>query len=254
MRSQVPVPPVARPAVVGLQLFNGFRVSSPVPPAALPTTCQRLLALLALRRRLDRSVAAGTLWPDVSEDRALGSLRSAMWRANRVLTGLVQSCDNQVALQQDVAVDVDQLLAQARRLRDGAPDAASRPDELALGDLLPGWDEDWVLLERERLRQVQLYALCDLAVSQARRGATGAAVDTVHHALRLEPLRESTHRLLIQLHIDAGDYAEALHRYDCYRTLAREELGVVPSPRMTALLGRVPRAAALTRPTTSTAP
>ncbi|XUL93959.1 AfsR/SARP family transcriptional regulator [Streptomyces galilaeus] len=47
------------------------------------TAAQRLLAYLGLRHHGTRTVVAGTLWPEVTEERAHGSLRTALWRLHR---------------------------------------------------------------------------------------------------------------------------------------------------------------------------
>ena len=84
-------------------------------------------------------------------------------------------------------------------------------------------------------------AIADLARAFAADGDLDSAVLTAYRALALQPLRESTHRLLVELHVAAGDYGEALRRYRCSRVLLAAELGVRPSPRMVALVRGIPR-------------
>src|SRR4051812_26107307 len=57
----------------------------------LPRSMQRLIAHLCLSGRPPRVAIAGNLWPDVSEDRAQGSLRSTLWRLHKVAPGLVEA-------------------------------------------------------------------------------------------------------------------------------------------------------------------
>ena len=69
-----------------LSLLSGFELACEGDPVAVPMSAQRLLALLAVHPHpLLRPYVAGTLWPDTSETRAHGSLRSALWRLHRFL-------------------------------------------------------------------------------------------------------------------------------------------------------------------------
>jgi len=124
---------------------------------------QRLLALLALRGRRSRSYVAGTLWPDTTENRAQTSLRTAVLRSRRVVDGILDAGRTTVALAPGVRVDVHEMLrvAEPRHAAVSDPDAITAM--MAAGDLLPGWYDDWVIFERERLQHVRLRALESLA-------------------------------------------------------------------------------------------
>jgi DNA-binding SARP family transcriptional activator len=66
-------------------------------------------------------------------------------------------------------------------------------------------------------------------------GEQEIALRHARHLVRAEPLRESGWRLLMRLHQEAGNSAEALAAYEeCRRTLA-EQLGVRPSAPTEAL-------------------
>jgi DNA-binding SARP family transcriptional activator len=67
-----------------LRLLGGFRLTVDGRTRRVSPSGQRLLALLALRGPHPRSYAAGTLWGDVSESRALARLRTAVWRLGGV--------------------------------------------------------------------------------------------------------------------------------------------------------------------------
>ncbi len=103
-------------------------------------------------------------------------------------------------------------------------------------ELLPGWYDDWILLERERHRQLVLLALEALSEHCTDIGRFDAAVLAALAAVEREPLRESAHRALIRAHLADGNVAEAMRRFRLYEQLAQDDLGVDPSPKMTALL------------------
>ncbi|WP_138760607.1 AfsR/SARP family transcriptional regulator [Modestobacter altitudinis] len=204
----------------------------------LPRCAQRLIAHLGLCGRPTRAAVAGELWPDVPEDHAHGSLRSALWRVQKVAPGLVEASGGALALADGVRVDVWEFKEWAQRTLDPTADVdgAMAPESALAGELLPGWYDDWVLLERERLRQLRLHALEVLAVKLARAGRHGEAVQAACAAVHAEPLRESAHRVLIRVHLAEGHAAEAVRAYCCFRDLLAQELGVAPTEAMQALM------------------
>jgi DNA-binding SARP family transcriptional activator len=232
---------------VRLRLLGGFAVAFDGTRLDLPPGQRRLLALLGLRQTSSRAQIAGMLWPEVSDSRALGCLRTALWRLERLLNvpgqlpdqpadQVVVSEGGDIHLGTGVRVDVDELVRMARVLEDGGdPRPAAQLAQIAQGDLLPGWYDDWVLVERESLRQLRLHALEDLARAQLRLHQYGPALRSAIAAERIEPLRETPHRLVMQIHLAEGNSYEALHTYHSYRDLVHRELGVPPSPLMQAL-------------------
>jgi DNA-binding SARP family transcriptional activator len=238
--------PAPAPAETGvrLRLLGGFAVAFDGTRLDLPPGQRRLLALLGLRQTSSRTQIAGMLWPEVTDTRALGCLRTALWRLERLLESPGQPADQVVVsdggdirLGTSVRVDVDDLISMARGLEDGGdPRPAAHLPHIAQGDLLPGWYDDWVLAERESLRQLRLHALEDLARAQLRLHQFGPALRSAIAAKRIEPLRETPHRLVMQIHLAEGNSYEALNTYHAYRDLVRRELGVPPSPLMQALL------------------
>lgn len=221
-----------------LLLLEGFELLQDEERVDVPVTAQRLVAFLALHRRpLRRLYVACTLWPDSSEERAAGSLRSALWRLNRPGLELVQADGIHLGLAANVEVDVRTLMALARRLSAG--DEVDGAEDLAEGfeqDLLPDWYEDWVLLCRERWRHLRLAALESLTSQLSAGGAYAAAVETGLAAVRAEPLRESAHRAVIKAHLTAGNGYEAVRQYDEYRRLLHKELGLEPSILMAGVM------------------
>ncbi|MFL5801098.1 MAG: ATP-binding protein, partial [Roseiflexaceae bacterium] len=103
------------------------------------------------------------------------------------------------------------------------------------GDLLPGWYDDWVLVERERLRHVFLAALERLVLLLEQQQDYGAAINYAQRLLRHDPLHETTYQHLMRLHALSGDRASALRVYHTCATLLERELAVEPSPATCAV-------------------
>ena len=230
---------VGAPGQVQLRLLGRFMVA--VDGSALPVsrTGQRLLARIALADGVeDRGVLAGTLWPDHPEPRAQANLRGAVWRLPAGIHQRLEVGVGAVAFDHSWAVDLhraEQLAAAADP--DRRRPAASLPAmSLFRHDLLPDWDESWLLMHRERHRQLRLHALEDLGEEHLRAGRPLAAADCALLAIAAEPLRESAQRLLVRAHLTAGNRAAAGESYERFRRLLTDELGVHPSAELTELV------------------
>jgi DNA-binding SARP family transcriptional activator len=67
-------------------------------------------------------------------------------------------------------------------------------------------------------------------------GCWGRAADAARAAVRAEPLRESAHAALIQVHVAEGNQSEAVREFTHYRALLHSELGLEPTPRLCRLM------------------
>jgi TolB-like protein len=109
------------------------------------------------------------------------------------------------------------------------------------GDLLDGIAvrdpafEDWLLVERERLRQLFERALVALMAQALAADDRERAAAAARRLLLLDPLSEAAYRALMQVHADEGQTAQALKLYDGLRERLHRELGVRPEPATVAL-------------------
>lgn len=220
-----------------LRLTTEFQLLADATPIRLPHSAERIVSYLALARGpVTRSTLAGTLWPDVSEDRAQGDLRSTLWRLRRVAP-IVPPFDDRIFLTGDVAVDLVELTELTREILDGPTRStlARLPELIAGAGVLPSWDEDWLIVDRERYRALRLHALEHAASALLDMGDIPGALQATLAAITTEPLRESSHRLLVRVHLAEGNLAEASRAYRSYRTLMMDELGIEPSSLMEEL-------------------
>ena len=241
------------PAAMQLSLLRGFEVRRNGVVVSLPPSSQRLVAFLALHdRSLRRSYVSGTLWLDSSDARANANLRSALWRISGPSGDrLVAASSTHVRLDPEVVVDFHRTYQRARAIVDAADPALvadlSELDDFA-DDLLPDWYEDWIVVERERFRQVRLRALDRLAEHLVSGARYGDALKVALAAVRTEPLRESAHRQAIRAHLGEGNIGEAVRQYRTYAALLGREIGAKPSPAMEALIAPVGHRVAGARP------
>lgn len=222
-----------------LRLLDGFAFEFAGAPVTLPVGQQRLLAFLALRGPSHRCQIAGSLWPEVPEDHSLASLRTGVWRMNRLVPGLLETRGSALAMAESTAVDSHEQEALAfRLLRDHADpvvdDAALR--SLWPSGLLPGWYDDWVVFERERLTQLRLHALERMAALLLADGNLDLALQVALELVHTEPLRETANAALISVYLAEGNVSDAIRQYDAYSTLLDRELGLQPSDRLADLL------------------
>lgn len=235
---------IEAPSGASLRLLSAFELRWDGDTVLLPVPAQRLLAFVALRGSpILRTYAAETLWLDSSEAHACGSLRSALWRLRRPGYELIDVTCGRLRLAPRVAVDVRTLGAWARRVLDapegvgGGLPAVSGLGDAAFGDLLPDWYDDWLVVERERLRELRARALERVCERLTGGGNFGAAVEAGLAAVRSQPLRESAHRCLISVYLAEGNQAEALRGYRVYEHLLHDQLGLAPSTLMEDLVG-----------------
>lgn len=221
----------------GLKLLGGFDFIYEDGRLTLPLAAQRLLAFLALQHDgVQRAVAAEHLWPDCDPSRAGANLRSALCQARRSRTAaVIESAGSRLHLAPSVRVDLHEIWAQARTLAERSSPLPETPDMIveALGrELLPGWTDDWLALERERWNQMRVHALESLAQRLHDERQYLAALEAALVAVAVDPIRETAQRILIEVHIAEGNVACAVRRYQEYQSFLRRELGVSPSPKM----------------------
>jgi DNA-binding SARP family transcriptional activator len=217
----------------------------------VPHSVERLLAYLALTERpVNRTKLAGTLWYDAPEKKAANNLRTTLWRLGRVCGWLVLADLDRLVLSSDVRVDATELTGLSRRLIHGTDpdphDLGHLPVLVAGAELLPDWEDGWVVDDRERFRVLRLEALERAAAALIERRCLSEALVAALAAVQSEPLRESCRRLVVKAHMTAGNVVEALRSYEDYRELLWCELQVAPSDLMQRLIepvgsGRAPR-------------
>jgi DNA-binding SARP family transcriptional activator len=194
-----------------------------------------LLGWLALHPGLHaRGEVAGTLWPEVLDESARTSLRTALAELRRALgDGQLVTTRDQVGLASDVWVDAD---AFQRLVREERLDEALA---LVRGPVLDGLADEWVYAERNRHADSVREALALAADAAEAAGDLGSAIARTREQIAVDPLAEDAHRALIRRLAATGDHAAALAAYAHLRELLRRELGIEPSAQARALVAEL---------------
>lgn len=225
-----------------ISLLGGFGLFNGQVDVALAEGSQRLLAFLALRKKpVKRTFAAGTLWPEADNVRAHSSLRSAVARLDPAAEHALVVTATHLRLSDSVRVDLWESESLAHKLVGphtslSIRDSVSRDLDALSAELLPGWYEDWVILEAENWRQLRLHALDAFAQELSERGSYGDATSVARAAVEADPMRESARAALIKVHIAEGNISEALIEFARYRETLMAELNLEPTPGLKTLL------------------
>lgn len=229
--------------VMEVSLFGSLRLRYAGEPLTLaaPPKVTPLLAALLLERRdpIPRERLAFTLWPDEPGAVARANLRRHLHYLSRALPGAGTPWFRADARsvrwdpQQPLQLDVARFEA---LLREGQRAAA---DELYAGDLLAALDEEWLDVERARLRALHVENLAALIESESAARRHASVVQYARRLLECDPWREDAVRALMVARFELGDRAAALAAYDAFEDALRDEIGADPMPETRALRDRI---------------
>jgi WD40 repeat protein/DNA-binding SARP family transcriptional activator len=226
-----------------IRMLGKFVVEVDGRPVELPLrAAQSLLAYLALTAGTPhrREQLAGLLWPDADEASAKGNLRHTLWRLRKAL-GLPD-----VILADDLTLMFDPAAAywlDAQQVGQKLPGEASAEALLAAvsaygGELLPGFYEDWVVLERERVQaafEQKMEMLLEQLLAAQR---WGEVLEWGERWIALGHTPEAAYRALITAHGSRGDTAAAATAYRRCLEALQTDLGVAPSAQTRAAYAR----------------
>jgi WD40 repeat protein/class 3 adenylate cyclase len=240
-----------------IRLLGQFDARVDGKRVAIPTrAAQSLLAYLVLTAGTPhrREKLAGIFWPDTSEENARKNLRQELWRIRKAIsTG--QSAGSEYFLADELTLtfnrDADYWLDVSQMERPDL-DLQSLTANLSLyqGELLPGFYDEWVSIERERVQAVFEARMAQLLDQLINAERWLAVEEWAERWLALGGTREPAYRALMLASGARGDIAKVAALYRRCTEELLEQLGVEPSPETRALYdgllkgARAPRATA----------
>jgi non-specific serine/threonine protein kinase len=231
--------------VLEIRLLGQFDLRRNGAPVEIPSrSAQSLLAYLLLNTGIAhrREKLAGLLWPESTEDNARSYLRKALWQVRKSLAADMPGGEEYL-LADDISITFNSnadywLDAEAVR---GKPTEAMPVEEQIEavsayhGELLPGFYEEWVTLERERLKAAFDQKINTLLSHLVAGGQWEQVVYWSEQWIALGEAPEPAFRALMVAHANVGDMAKVAATYDRCVEALREELSVEPSEQTTAL-------------------
>ncbi len=232
-------------AALRIEMFGRFCITyrGKIVTTVHTSRLKSLLAYLVLKggAAQSREHLSFLFWPDSSESQARTNLRQLLHH----LRSALPDCDTYLEIDThalrcrnsaDFSSDVGELedavsaydQAAGNLISPALQERLEAAARLYRGDLLPGFYDEWVQAERQRLRQRYTSLLARLVTHFEKAGKYPTAISYGERLLACDPLSEANYRTLIRLHAWNGDRAGALQTYhQCVDTL-RRELNVEP--------------------------
>lgn len=195
---------------------------------------QSLFAYLILNAGIShrREKLAGMLWPDSLEETARDNLRHTLWRLRKALPAapkLDYLLVDDLSLAFNATAEYRLDAAVLGNLAEDCP-ADERMAALAeyQGELLPGFYEEWVVLEREHLASVFEHHMARLMSQLQEESRWLDILDWAERWIKLGQKPEPAYRALMNAHAAKGDMSKVAATYErCVNSL--KEFGVEPS-------------------------
>jgi DNA-binding SARP family transcriptional activator len=247
--------------ILKVVLFGSVRISHNdwLSEVIITREIQALLAFLILQphRTYSREVLADVFWGEQSQEKARGSLNTALWKLRKALepdgispgTYLKTTHSGEVGFNKDSPywLDVEvfegginQILAYSfQSVEESHVVNLKGVLELYSGELLERFYDTWVLSERERLNTLYLKGLIYLMQYYGFQRNYDDAITYAKQILKLDPLREEIHREMMRLYLANGQRTLALRQYEICRSLLAEEFGIAPMEDTQALYAQI---------------
>lgn len=219
-------------------------------PLSMPSRPARLLlAYLVLNpgTRHSRDHLASLLWPDSTSENARSNLRHTLWRLRSILEEA--GCDEQGLIVDDETIMFDTAclywldVAVLEQPVDRTTDVKRLAAQLDVyeGELLPGYYDSWVVLERERIEAVVDLRMQALLARLSAAQEWRAVIAWAERWIALGEFPEPAYRYLMQAHLETGNVGRAAAAFDRCRVAMAQEMGAEPSPQTLALAERIGR-------------
>ena len=199
---------------------------------------QSLLAFLMIDsgKAFRREKLAGLLWPDTSETNARNNLRQALWRIRKSL--VIENSESQPFFlvddltitfnaKSDFYLDVNKF--EEKSDKHTPIHQIIETVSLYQGELLPGFYDDWIVLERERLQSLFESHIGLLINRLVEAQKWTEVIEWGEHWISLGGVPEPAYRSLMTAHAAQGDLSSVATVYHRCKDSMQNDLGLEPS-------------------------
>jgi len=225
-----------------VRLFGQLSVQNTGSVCTIPggKAC-RLLAYLLLHGRTacPRARLAHLFWPDAPADRARRNLSDTLYRLRQALgDGWLATTQETIGIAPDTRLDVDLWRFEAA-IKSGDIPALIQAIGLYQGELVSGFDDDWVLAPRVAFHESFLDALEKVGRDAEERRDLGKALLHYRRLAQEDPLREGGHQGMMRALAGQQRFREALHIYEALERTLRREIDAPPGAVSRRLAARI---------------
>ena len=225
-----------------IRLLGQFDIRLGGKRVMIPTrAAQSLFAYLVLTAGTPhrREKLAGTFWPDTTDDNARKNLRQELWRIRKAFSAQQFSTDEYlIAEELTIAFNRSaQYWLDVAQLERPEIDLESLTANLSLyqGELLPGFYEDWIMLERERVQSIFETKMEQLLKQLVAAERWTAVQEQGERWLALGHTLEPAYRAMMLAYGARGDMAKVSSTYQRCMEELHEQFGLEPSAETRAL-------------------
>jgi predicted ATPase/DNA-binding SARP family transcriptional activator len=229
-----------------MKFLGQFEVLRDGKPLVIPSrNAQSLFTYLVLNagKRFRREMLAGLLWPDSSEDSARSNLRHELWRLRKAMDVADESYfivdDLTIAFNTHFQYSLDVQRFEQVSVMKSTEENLIEALSIYHGDALPGFYDEWVFVERNRLHalfETKINRLLELYQIGER---WTEMLDWAMRWIEVETWSEPAYRALITAYANTGDLTKALASYERLRQGMQKDLGIKPSEQTQTLLKRL---------------
>jgi DNA-binding SARP family transcriptional activator len=225
-----------------IRLLGQFDVRLDGKRVLIPSRAgQSLFAYLALTTGTAhrREKLAGTFWPDTSDDHARKNLRQELWRIRKAISAH-QSNAQEYLLADEFTLAFNHTIEywlDVTQIEKPDTDLQSLTANLSLyrGELLPGFYDDWIVLERERIQSLFDTKLEHLLGQLIASERWSAVQEQAERWLALGTAHEPAYRALMLAHGARGDMAKVSSIYQRCIDELDAQFGLDPAAETRAL-------------------
>lgn len=199
---------------------------------------------------LAKDTIGAIFWPDLSPTELKMRFKNTVYLLRRAAGRDVINFEGEIYkfnTGMDYDYDVESFLKEidlSRRAEDAAQkiNHCKAAIQLYKGPYLPEIEETWVVVERERLHQLYMDTLVELAEDYLEIHQLEEALETCMKAVHLDPCQEAAHRVAMRVHASRGNQAAIVRQYELCKTALKEEFNTAPSQQTEQLFQILTRA------------